>query len=137
MDTILVSIDDSTQATMVLTQAALVARTANAGLRVLHVIQEPQQAHGIRVPPSAQVTEEAERLVAEGVASAAALGVTDATGHVVIGDPGPAICDTAEEFDADLIVVGSRGHGRVLGAVLGSVAQHVSARAKQPVLITR
>jgi nucleotide-binding universal stress UspA family protein len=35
----------------------------------------------------------------------------------------PKIIAAAEDRQADLIVVGSRGHGRLAGLLLGSVAQ--------------
>ena len=38
-------------------------------------------------------------------------------------------------FKADLIVVGARGHGAVMGLLLGSVADYVSRHAKVPVVI--
>jgi len=39
--------------------------------------------------------------------------------------------------NADLLVVGSRGHGEVAGLLLGSVAQHVVTHATCPVLVVR
>ncbi len=39
--------------------------------------------------------------------------------------------------DADLLVVGSRGHGTFTDALLGSVSQHCSHHSKCPVVIVR
>jgi nucleotide-binding universal stress UspA family protein len=51
--------------------------------------------------------------------------------HFENNDPRNAILDTK----SDLIVVGSRGHGGVMGLLLGSVADYVSRHAKVPVVI--
>ncbi|MGI8760802.1 MAG: universal stress protein [Jatrophihabitantaceae bacterium] len=40
-----------------------------------------------------------------------------------------------EVTESDLLVVGSRGHGAFLGAMLGSVSQHVVAMAPCPVVV--
>jgi nucleotide-binding universal stress UspA family protein len=42
-----------------------------------------------------------------------------------------------ESADADMLVVGPRGHGGFRGLVLGSVSQHVAAYAKCPVAVIR
>ena len=52
-------------------------------------------------------------------------------------DPASTILDLARECHADLIVVGSRGHGRVPGLLLGSVSQKLASLAPCPVLIAR
>ncbi len=58
--------------------------------------------------------------------------------HVLrAGDPASAIVEEAESFDAQLIVVGSRGRGRVHAAVAGSVVAGVMDRASCPVLVAR
>lgn len=61
----------------------------------------------------------------------------DASFRVVKGtnkDPADLIADVAREVHADLIVVGTRGHGRVAGALLGSVTQRLLHVAPCPVL---
>lgn len=53
---------------------------------------------------------------------------------------GPAaelIVKAAESAKADLIVMGSHGHGTLANLVLGSVATAVIARSKRPVLVVR
>ena len=47
------------------------------------------------------------------------------TGHLVKNAPADAIIDVAEKTDADLIVVGSRGHGIGTRLFLGSVSTKV------------
>jgi nucleotide-binding universal stress UspA family protein len=55
--------------------------------------------------------------------------------EVVEGHPASVLVDAAR--DADLVVVGSRGHGGFVGMLLGSVSQHVAAHASCPVLVVR
>ena|SRR5947208_2224496 len=45
------------------------------------------------------------------------------------------IAAIAEAREADVIVVGTRGHGRLAGALLGSVAQGLLHSARCPVLV--
>jgi nucleotide-binding universal stress UspA family protein len=53
--------------------------------------------------------------------------------HVVQGHPAQVLADAAA--DADLLVVGSRGHGGFAGMLLGSVSHHVIAHARCPVVV--
>ncbi len=47
----------------------------------------------------------------------------------------PALALLSAVGDSDLLVVGSRGHGGFVGALLGSVSQHVVTHAHCPVVV--
>ena len=51
------------------------------------------------------------------------------------GEPADVIAHVADEIGADLIVVGTRGHGRLAGALLASVAQRLLHVSPCPVLV--
>lgn len=59
----------------------------------------------------------------------------DASARVARGKAWEAICEVADELDAEPIVIGSRGLGRAQSALLGSVSSAVIAHAKRPVLV--
>jgi nucleotide-binding universal stress UspA family protein len=61
------------------------------------------------------------------------------TTQVAIPDVVPAqgILDAADEYRADLIVLGSRGRGTFANLLLGSTAERVLRYAKVPVMIAR
>jgi nucleotide-binding universal stress UspA family protein len=56
---------------------------------------------------------------------------------VLRGRAASAIVNEAREFNADLIVVGNRGHSRLQTMLLGSVSAEVVAHAPCPVLVAR
>jgi nucleotide-binding universal stress UspA family protein len=57
--------------------------------------------------------------------------------ELLVGLPGEELLAVADQGEADLIVVGSRGLGTVKGALLGSVSREVLAKAKTPVLVVK
>lgn len=58
-----------------------------------------------------------------------------AEGRLVRGKPPEVISAVAEEIEADPIVVGARGAGRIESALLGNVSQAVVLHARGPVLV--
>lgn len=94
-----------------------------------------------RMSASTAGDEEAEHAEATGAQrhlseTAAALGYPDAELHVLGGAAGEAICSLADSLPASVIVLGTRGHGGIRRAMLGSVSDHVVRNATCPVVIT-
>ncbi|MEZ5238634.1 MAG: universal stress protein [Microthrixaceae bacterium] len=56
---------------------------------------------------------------------------------VVEGASGQMIIHTADEVDADVIVVGSHGHGFLARVLIGSVSEYVVRHSQRPVLVIR
>jgi len=79
--------------------------------------------------------------VAEHVLSQAVSEAVDPSGSVKVssmvreGNPAQVLLEAAQ--GADLLVVGSRGHGGFTEALLGSVSQHCVHHAKCPIVIIR
>jgi nucleotide-binding universal stress UspA family protein len=62
-------------------------------------------------------------------------GGTVAAAHLRMGWPGREIARLGEEIGAGVIVVGSRGRGRLRRAIAGSVSDSVVRHARCPVLV--
>jgi nucleotide-binding universal stress UspA family protein len=78
----------------------------------------------------------AERVVANAVVDVAgAHPSVPVRGRALQGNPAAVLIRAAR--DAELLVVGSRGHGGFVGALLGSVGQHCVHHASCPVVIIR
>ncbi|MBX3473503.1 MAG: universal stress protein [Planctomycetes bacterium] len=85
---------------------------------------------------SAELTTGAEEALRKLKLPASAKGLT-LNRFVLSGTPAAEINAHAERHKADLIVMGTRGHGAVARFFLGSVADKVLHSASSPVLITK
>ncbi|KAL5545629.1 hypothetical protein UlMin_005316 [Ulmus minor] len=56
---------------------------------------------------------------------------------ILEGDPKDKICQATEQMQVDLLVVGSRGLGKIKRAFLGSVSDYCAHHAKSPILIVK
>lgn len=57
--------------------------------------------------------------------------------HIVVGQPAETIVAFCEELKCDGIVMGTRGHGKAVGLIVGSVARDVIAKASAPVTVVK
>ena len=64
-------------------------------------------------------------------------GGTVAESYLRVGDAAKEIVELAEELEVGLVVLGSRGHGRIRRALMGSVSTSVLRHAHCSVLIVR
>lgn len=53
------------------------------------------------------------------------------------GDPKDVVCKVAEELDADLIIMGSRGLKRIISILENSVSQYVFQLSSRPMLLVK
>jgi nucleotide-binding universal stress UspA family protein len=56
---------------------------------------------------------------------------------ILEGDPVECIARAARTWNADLLVVGSRGHGAVASALIGSVSRELLTQSPAPVMVVR
>jgi nucleotide-binding universal stress UspA family protein len=88
------------------------------------------------VLPAAEFADEAARELKQVVdEAAAAYPEVRVERRVVEGHPAKILLKEAEH--AQMLVVGSRGHGGFVGAILGSVSQYCVTHAHCPVLVFR
>lgn len=129
-----------------------VARQHSLGdseVRVISVVEPayfPQTFSGepLNLALYAEIEQTGRERAREAIEKAATKLRTDAAGRqfkvtaeVLSGSPKRMILEEAEAFGADLIIVGSHGHGMVERFLLGSVSQAVALHAKCSVEIVR
>ncbi len=125
--------DGSPNADTALDAAMPLVREHGASLLVVHVVQRFATETGLAVHADEEkVAAKLERLVEE--LSAEGVAVTLKLVNHVGPHPAHEIADVAREAGADLIVVGTRGHGQVPGLLLGDVTLRLMHVTPCPVL---
>jgi nucleotide-binding universal stress UspA family protein len=146
-ETIICGVDGSVDSRAAVEVATQFAERLGARLVLAHVVDYAHIPYaaaarsggmGPRLDVAAvEAVEEAQEEVAEQLLARVAdeAGLEDAEQRVLMGFPAERLADLADEEDASLIVVGSRGRGAFKAAFLGSVSNSLVGVARRPVLI--
>jgi nucleotide-binding universal stress UspA family protein len=148
MERILVGVDGSSASLKAVDLAADLANKYDAELILLTVVPhfspgvDPALEQYARVEhiqePATEFALAAANTVLDGARRAArGRGANRVAAEPSFGDPAREIITAAGDRGADFIVVGSRGHGRLAGLLLGSVAQKVVSLAPRPTVVVR
>ncbi len=150
---ILIAIDFTPNSDRAFKYAVLMARQHNAKIHLLHVV--PQVDTSMRnyfslikgqdwmsdfeQQHAEEANTEIKNLLDSFVEKELANSPDDkrlfAGSKVSIGNPVSCILDTAEQLDADVIVLGTHSKGAIEHAFLGSVAEKVLHRSTRPIFV--
>src|SRR6266516_2278368 len=141
IDKILIATDGSDSAHEVLQLGLDLAGEQDAETFVLHIAPRvdaiPCVSFAMATPTIPHKLSERDRKpLHEALEIAEEKGIVVET-ELLQGNPAEEIVTYADTIDADLIVVGSRGHGAVASALIGSVSRGVLHESRRPVLIVR
>lgn len=134
---IVVGVDGSASSKDALKWAAQQAEATGAALEVVTTWEWPTSfgwvpPYPAEYDPEADAGKALEQTIAEvlGPSPSVAIRTRIAEGH-----PAPVLIELSR--GADLLVVGSRGHGEFAGMLLGSVSEHCVTNAHCPVVVMR
>jgi nucleotide-binding universal stress UspA family protein len=138
--TVVVGVDGSPNSRKALTWAAAEAAEHGAELVVLNVWEHTLLPPAGSVSVSERYVPDTSQRTAEDLLKEIKEELGDNPPVVVqprVKEGNPAKVLIEESADADLLVVGTRGHGGFRGLVLGSVSQHVAGYARCSVAVVR
>ncbi len=139
MTNILAAVDGTEGSVKAATFARDLAQRFQARLTLLHVIEPYPSASlgtfGVSASDFYARQMEQAREFLRGLVLE--VGTDDADQVIEMGVPSEVICHEAEERQADHIVLGSHGRGRMARIMLGSVASRVTSLTSRSVTIVR
>ena len=141
MKKILIATDGSPPAVEALEFGLDLAAEEEAEALVVHVVPSidsvPMGGFGMSSGAMVHEVTEDDRAPLEAAVELAAQKGLPITTEILVGSTVGEIVSFADQQDVDLIVIGSRGHGALTTALLGSVSLGVLRHTARPVLIVR
>jgi nucleotide-binding universal stress UspA family protein len=149
LDNVLLPTDGSETADKAVAFAARLLGGTSCKVTMLSVIEEPVYssfwsdglvAPEVIMPPLPDIQEElnrrAETMMEESAKSLKEAGL-EVEAKVRLGHSASEILQELEEGSYDMVIMGSHGHGKLGGFLMGSVSDRVANHADCPVLIVR
>jgi nucleotide-binding universal stress UspA family protein len=141
MKKILIATDGSDSALEALEFGLELAEEQGATPFVVHVAPAvevlPYANFAAPAPRVPHELDEQDRAPLREAAEVAARRGIDVKTELLLGNPADEIVAFGDTIDADLILVGSRGHGAIASMLLGSVSRAVLHESRRPVLVVR
>ena len=156
IDKILVAVDHSAKNQFVFDSAVSLAKATGATLMLLHILPEDEVGYSalpVYTSPFVSGVQEEHNFelhqqelaqykqrgldFLQGLTEKATKAGVKAEYSQLTGNPGRMICELADNWSADLILVGSRGLKGLKEMFLGSVSNYVTHHAPCSVLIVR
>jgi nucleotide-binding universal stress UspA family protein len=150
---ILLATDGSSEAELATRTAVDLSQQTNSELHLIHVLDivptallypEVTDPEGVELPDPILVEDierQAERrgreMLDEEVERVRSAGGTVAQAHLMMGDAAREIVYLAEDIEAGLVVMGSRGRGGIKRTLMGSVSDSVVRHVHCPMLVVR
>jgi nucleotide-binding universal stress UspA family protein len=136
LEKVLLATDASKDAALAARAAVDVCQGTGAELHVVHVWYSVATAR-LRPFMRRELKRVGKELLEEGVKGVQDSGGLVTGAHLVEGRAADEILDLAEQIEAGLVVIGSRGLGPVGRIALGSVSEAVIHHSRWPVLVLR
>ena len=137
---ILLATDGSKEAELAAKTAVSLAQKTSSELHVIHVLSLPLDTHdpsSFEPEVRRQLEKRIRTTLEELVGRIESSGAPVEGSHLGVGRPDAEIIAQAEEIDAGLIIVGSRGFGAIRRTLTGSVSESVVRHAHCPVMVVR
>lgn len=125
-------------ATMNKVATMLKLKESNAQVTILHVVTVPQMmavVPEVNFALEKNLLMEGEVVIADALKQMKELGLTNVKTELVTGEPAENIIDFAKKNNADLIVMGAKGHTPIEHIILGSVTDRLATHAPVSVII--
>ena len=134
---ILIPLDGSKNSLRALDMAIYFAKSHNAKLLGVHVIDLPVVLEFTPLDPIGDRLEHEARRILKKAKNRCSKSSVSFNSKILHGSAGPMIVNLAQKNKFDLIVTGARGLGSFSGIVLGSVSNYIIQKSKIPVIVIK